>query len=236
MSAELWRQAASRRPDCPSVDDWAAYPDLPAGAPQRRALDQHRASCPACEAEAAMLASFLAAEPQPAEAADLAYIQGKLPTRAPHAAPAPWWKQIFAPSTFRVWAFAAVAFAAVAIGLQYRSGSLPPVTQETGGVMRATLSVEGVAPVGDLPAPPRQFTWQAVSGAASYTLRILAVDGAELYRCEASAQPSCLPTPPQDVFLPLRTVQVRVTAYDSAGKEIAVSPDIPLRVLPQAVR
>jgi len=235
MSADLWKQAASRRPDCPSTEEWAAYLEQPADSAQRRAFDQHRGTCAACEAEIAMLAAFLDAQPVHDEAADLAYIKSKLSANTGQPAP-PWWTKLFAPNTFRTWAFAAVALVAVAVGIQYRSGTLPPVAQETGGGMRAIPSITGLTPSGDLPEPPKQFSWQPVPAAASYQLTILAVDGTELYRCPSTAQSSCSPTPPQDVFLPLRTVQVRVTALDQSGKQIAVSPDTPLRVLPQVER
>lgn len=235
MSADPWRQAASRRPDCPSTEEWAAYLEQPADAAQRRAFDQHRSTCAACEAEIAMLAAFLNAQPLPDEVADLAYIQSKLSADTARLAP-PWWTKLFAPNTFRTWAFAAVALAAVAIGIQYRSGALPPVAQDTGGGMRAIPSITGLTPTGDIPEPPKQFSWQPVPAAVSYQLTILAVDGTELYRCPSTSQSFCSPAPPQDVFLPLRTVQIRVTAHDSSGKQIAVSPDMPLRVLPQAVR
>lgn len=236
MSADLWKQAASRRPDCPSTSEWAAYLEQPENAPERVALNEHRKTCSACEAELVMLAAFLQAQPSLEEAADLAYIGARLSHAASPSPAASWWKKLFAPNTFRVWAFAAVALAAVAVGIQYRSGTLPPVARESGGVMRATPFITGLSPTGDVAEPPKQFSWQPVSGAASYQFTILAVDGTELYRCPSTPQPTCSPAPPQDVFLPLRTVQLRVTALDQSGKQIAVSPDMPLRVLPQAVR
>lgn len=224
MSADLWRQAASGQPHCPSVEEWASYLEQSEKRPE---LEAHREGCVSCQAEVAMLRSFLEAEAAPEEAADLAYVLGKLRKEEPE----PWWRRIFAPATFRIWAFAAVALVAVAIGVQYRSG-MPPVGQEVGGEMRAGLAVEGLTPSGDVGQAPSQFEWKAVPGAAGYQLRIMTVDGAEVWRSPIENRLNCKDLPGQDVFAVRKTLLVRVTAFGPDGKQLAVSPDVRLRVLP----
>lgn len=224
MSADLWRQAASGKPDCPSVEEWASYLEQSV---KRAELEAHRDGCASCQAEVAMLRSFLEAEPSVEEAADLAYVMRKLREEEPE----PWWRRLFAPSAFRIWAFAAVALVAVAIGVQYRSG-MPPVGQEVGGEMRSGLVVEGVTPSGDVAQAPSQFEWKAVAGATGYQVQIMTVDGAEVWRSAVENRLYCKELPGPDVFAVRKTLLVRVTAFGPEGKQLAVSPDIRLRVLP----
>ncbi|MBS1828518.1 MAG: hypothetical protein JST93_24640 [Acidobacteria bacterium] len=224
MSGELWRQAASRKADCPSVEEWASYMEQSAKRPE---MEAHREGCAACQAEVAMLRSFLEAEAAPEEAADLAYVMGKLRKEESEA----WWRRLFAPSSFKVWAFAAVALVVVAIGVQYRAG-MPPVGQEVGGEMRSGLVVEGLTPSGDVAQAPAQFEWKAVAGATGYQLQIMTVDGAEVWRSAVGNRLYCKELPGPDVFSVRKTLLVRVTAFGPEGKQLAVSPDIRLRVMP----
>ncbi|MFN7936874.1 MAG: hypothetical protein U0R19_26370 [Bryobacteraceae bacterium] len=225
MSGELWRQAASRKPDCPPVEEWASYVEQGAKRPE---MEAHREGCAACQAEVAMLVSFLEAVPSEAEAADLAYITGRLSAKEEAE---PWWRRLFAPPGFKVWAFAAVALVAVAIGVQYRAG-MPPVGQEVGGEMRSGLTVEGLTPSGDVAQAPARFEWKAVAGATGYQLQIMTVDGAEVWRSAIGNRLYCKDLPGQDVFAVRKTLLVRVTAFGPDGKQLAVSPDVRLRVLP----
>ena len=235
MSNNLWQQAAGRAPDCPSVDDWSAYLDSAADAAKRLRMEEHRRQCAACQAEVAMLTSFLAAQPQPEESADLRYITERLkPAPATMPSATPWWQSLFAPPAFRIWAIAALAMVAVAVGLQWRSTALPPVSQEVGGEMRAGAVVEGVTPSGDLTQPPQRIEWRAVAGAARYQVQILAVDGVELWHSPLTDQLFSAELPVEGVFLVHKTVLLRVTAFAADSKPLATSQDVRLRVLPAA--
>lgn len=232
MSDNLWQQAAGRTSECPTVDDWAAYLDSPADPAQRTLLEEHRRHCAACQAEVAMLASFLQGQPQPDEAADLRYITERLKPVAAAPATVSWWQSLFAPSAFRFWAVAALAMLTIAAGLQWRSTALPPVSQEVGGQTRAAATVEGVLPSGDLNETPKRIEWRPTAGASRYQVQILGVDGAELWRGPLTDQAFLDQLPIEGVFVPHKTVLVRVTAFAADGVPLATSRDVQVRVLP----
>jgi hypothetical protein len=53
--------------------------------------------------------------------------------------------------------------------------------------------VEVQAPIGEIAEPPRELRWRPVDGAASYRVRLIAVDGDPLWDDRLTAPPAAMP-------------------------------------------
>jgi hypothetical protein len=223
----------------------------------RRALDEHAAHCPACAAERDLARLFDAA-PEEADVRpeDLDFVvtrlQGSAPARAsapaaPNVVPFPGPRRADpveateAPQASRSrWQsssflrFAAAALLVVGLGLGYRAFQSPgPDLPDpgTGEVMRGG-EVEAVAPVGEVAEIPAELRWVLVDRAASYRVRITAVDGSVLWEDIASTSPVRLPA---DVAGRLHRAVVytwTVEALDPNGARLASSEPVRFKVRP----
>jgi hypothetical protein len=218
----------------------------------RRALDEHAAHCPACAAERDLARLFDAA-PEEADVRpeDLDFVVSRLaeasPVRETNVVPFPGPRRaeavdsIGAPEAPRsrresrsFLRFAAAALLVIGLGLGYRAFQSPgPDLPEppTGEVMRGG-EVEVVAPVGEVGEIPAELRWVLVDRAASYRVRITAVDGSVLWEDIASTSPVRLPA---DVAGRLHRAVVytwTVEALDPNGARLASSEPVRFKVRP----
>jgi hypothetical protein len=206
------------------------------GEADTEALRRHAAGCTHCTAELAMMREFLAPQGgageearavEKAVAAQRAQIVGA--ARRPEKGG--WWAGVATAWRLPRLVYAGAALLAmVSVGLYWqaeRGAELGPL--ETSGVVRS-LRVTGVEPAGDLEEKPVEIRWDALAGAARYRVRLLAVDGEELWRGETKETRLTVP-PEAGVHMTFtRTLLWEIEALGEGGKEIAESGGIRFRL------
>jgi hypothetical protein len=192
-------------PECPSLDA------LTAATPDRTEL--------------AMFQGFQAAEPRPEETVDLAWVNAELDRRRSAAKP-----KITLADHLRAWitfprlSFAAaglVALLAVIMYLPTRNQSTLPDQQETSQWRSGQITA--IAPTGDQEHPPTVLRWEPVAGAASYHVRLLEVDGTEIWSADVDTSTVEFPSSVAAKMIPGRAFQWECIARDAAGRAIASS-------------
>ena len=223
----------------------------------RRALDEHAERCPACAAERDLARLFDAA---PDEAGvrpeDLDFVVSRLQDAAPARASAPAVPNVVpfpgprraapveateAPQAPRSrWQshsflrFAAAALLVIGLGLGYRAFQSPgPDLPDpgTGEVMRGG-EVEAVAPVGDVAEIPAELRWVLKDRAASYRVRITAVDGSVVWEDTTSTSPVHLPAEVAGRLHRAVVYTWTVEALDPTGARLASSEPVRFKVKP----
>jgi hypothetical protein len=217
----LLREALNRTPECPALEVLAA--------PQHR---QHVTECPHCRAELALLHQFESADAQPGEAADLAWIESELARRSQAAAISrepfgarllAWFEFLFSPAgRGRLSMAAASLLLLVTVGLLMRPGGgvRPPLQEPT--VWRSG-QFAAVSPVGDLDQAPSQLRWETVPSAASYHVRLLEVDGTEIWSADSTSTSVDFSNNIAAKMTPGRAFQWEATARDSSGRQMATT-------------
>ncbi|HKV07128.1 MAG TPA: zf-HC2 domain-containing protein [Thermoanaerobaculia bacterium] len=247
-----------------TLDAWlhAAYADGEAGCPppeafleaeagglspeERRALDEHAARCPACAAERDLARLFDAA-PEGADVRpeDLDFVVSRLeetsPVRPakPKVVPFPGPRREVAPpvpSRSRSFVrFAAAAVLVIAAGLGYRAFQAPDLPPpEVGEVVRGG-EVEAVSPVGEVAEIPGELRWVSREGAASYRVRLTAVDGAVLWEGTALAPPLRLPAEVAGRMHRAVVYTWTVEALGPAGERLATSGPVTFKAKPEGL-
>ena len=217
------RDALAATPECPPLDLLAA--PRPADGVRR-----HLENCAHCQAELSLLHQFESAEPTPREAADVAWIESQLARRSPAAAPS---REPFLRRARAWFAFplspARLAFATGALlllvtaGVVLRPGAgVGTVPSEDGAVWRSG-KLTALSPSGDLPLAPSELRWEPVSGATVYHVRLLEVDGTELWSADAAAPAVGFPAPLAAKLIAGRAFQWDVIARNALGRPVAAS-------------
>lgn len=246
-----WLRDAHRDPEagCPPPE---AFLEAEAGAlspEERRALDEHASRCPACAAERDLARLFDAA-PQGADvrAEDLDFVVSRLeetsPVRpaGPKVVPFPGPRRPAAPpvpSRSRSFVrFAAAAVLVVAAGLGYRAFQAPepalPTPPEVGGVVRGG-EVEAVSPLGEVAEIPGELRWVPTEGAASYRVRLTAVDGAVLWEGMALAPPLEVPAEVAGRLHRAVVYTWTVEALGPTGERLASSGPVSFKAKPEGL-
>jgi len=253
---DAWLRAAYADPEaghpagCPPPESYLEAETEGLSPEERRALDEHAARCPACAAERDLARLFDAA---PEEAGvrreDLDFVLSRLerledtaPVRsaAPNVVPFPGPRRAAeavprSRSVSRsVLRFAAMALLVIGLGLIYRAfqspqPDLPP--PEVGGVMRGG-EVEVVSPVGEVAEIPAELRWVRVEGAASYRVRITAVDGSVLWEGTALAPSISVPAEVAGRLHQAVVYTWTVEALDPSGARLASSEPARFKVKP----
>lgn len=220
---------------CPPPEAWLEA-ETGARTPEaRRDLEAHAGRCPVCAAEWD-LARLFDAGPEAAGVSpeDVGFVVSRLsevsPVRtgrnpaAPRVVLFPGQRFRQLPASFVRLAAAAVLALVAGLGwtLYAPAPSLPELRQ--GGAVRA-IAVEALAPVGEVDAMPAELRW-ARMGAASYRVRLTAVDGTLLWESRVTAPSVRLPA---EVAARLHRAVVyvwSVEALDVDGKLLAGSEPI----------
>jgi hypothetical protein len=189
----------------------------------------HLAGCAHCQTELAMLKSFEQSTPSADEGAAVAWIAAQLERRqnAPVAqqkvASVPFWRTMFrVPYMAGAAALAAVLIFGISL---YHGNSDGPGKLNPGigsGQFRSG-AIHLVSPIADQPITPAEFRWDAVQGAASYTVELKDVAGITLATAKSSQ--NVLPVTPKmkASMISGKPLKWRVTAMDANGTEIANS-------------
>jgi hypothetical protein len=235
---EALRTALGPGVDCPPIEDLER---LTSEQPVATNVAKHLASCSYCQTELQMLHAFQAGEAgassqEVERVSELLRARSKTILRQPSLtqAPAPWWK---APFTMRRMAQASFAMAAILVAavlvIQFRpikDRPLPDTTQSGQEILR-TGGFALLSPVGDLQSQPGEIRWEKVPKAASYQVRVVEVDGTELWKAETAADHIDLPSAVRARIVPAKTLFCQVSALDATGSKIGETGTVRFRLV-----
>ncbi|MFN7980052.1 MAG: hypothetical protein U0P30_18105 [Vicinamibacterales bacterium] len=215
-----WHEALTPGPDC--------LPTERLDATLTAAETAHVAGCARCQTELELFRSFEANTPVEGEGLAVAWIAAETKRRLTPAAPVPAVRPAW---RLRSWALMAASVAVIAGGAVLLMRPAGPVAvPDTAPVYRgAQITIDSA---GELAAAPESLSWTAVDGAVNYDLRLLEVDGTELWHTATSSPTVSVPADARAAFLPGRTLVWRVEARDAGGRTIVSSGDTRARVRP----
>ncbi|MFL6261148.1 MAG: zf-HC2 domain-containing protein [Thermoanaerobaculia bacterium] len=243
LTLEEWLRAAYAGDEagCPPPEAFLEAAELSPA--ERRRLDEHAGRCPACAAERDLARLFDAA-PAAAEVSsqDVDFVVARLKESSPVK---PAGKVVRFPAgraagaglrrlPAQAWKLAAAVVLLLGGGLLFRlaNPSAPPLPAPgIGGPVRGG-EIEAVSPVGDAAGVPSELRWNPRPGAASYRVRLLAVDDAVLWEGTVAAPPARLPAGVQGKLQRAVSYLWTVEALDASGARIASSETVRFRVRP----
>jgi hypothetical protein len=205
------------------------------------ALAEHIQSCAYCKTQLQLIREFSAGTLRESETEAVQRIAARLRDRSDEIfdrprvsreAPESWWKTLWTTPWLRP---AAVALAAVSVvvvlSLQMRNGPpgihRPRPEEE---VLRSN-AISVLAPAGDIREVPNEIRWQPAPSATRYQVRLLEVDGAELWKVETSSAGIALPAAIRARVVPAKTLLCEVMAFDASGSRVAQSGMVRFRLL-----
>ena len=218
----LLKEALSPSHGCASPLELGALADKSLSELAAARVRNHLANCLHCQTELALLKEFDAAAPAPDEEELVRAISARLERRfSTQALPRRSWSKALNAGGLAV--AAATLVAALAIGLrEHRAPELTAPSPRAAGVLRSA-AITTVSPAGDLDAAPDQLRWQATSGAASYSVQVMEVDHAELWKAETRDASIALPPALRAQIVPGKSLLWEVVAKDAAGTPVAWS-------------
>ena len=222
-----WQQALHAGPSCLAIERL--------GEPLTAADQAHVAGCVRCRTELEMFAAYEANEPLEGEGLLVAWIAQRAKRAVqdgPVAAPAITTAPVVTWGMPR-WALAAASLAVVLGGATLLWRPAASVDSVTPGEVYRTMRVEVMSPSGDVPAPPTELRVAAVPGAVEYQVRLLEVDGRELWHVSAPVPAIPLPPAVSAAALPAKTLVWQVVARDAQQRVLAESGDVRFRVQPR---
>lgn len=220
-NAHIWQDAVAATKQCPSLEVLERVMEESSSDPKAAA---HVESCPHCQAEIAMLRSFESSAPSENEGAAVAWIAAQLernqkaPAARSSAAVVPFWRAMF---RLPYMAAAAALIVALALGISlYHSDNGKPgfEVHHYGNYRSGDIQL---TTIGDLGQAPDQLTWEAVPGAAGYSVEVDDVTGDKMWQ-STSTQNSIQVAPELKAkLIPGKPLKWSVTALDANGKELA---------------
>lgn len=222
---EHWKAALAISPECIPIERLAE--------PELSASDlAHVDKCVRCQTERALAMELESAEPMPDEGAAVQWIAHETRRRVfpgniePRPIRAGWFR-------LPVWATSMAAAVAVTLGvvLVLRTPPTVPSDVQPGTTYRA-IGVELTSPMGDVSVLPTELRWQAVSGATHYEVKVLEVDGAEIWRATTDTTTIAVPEQVRAEAKPARTLMWSVRALDGSGNNVGQPGTATFRIVP----
>jgi hypothetical protein len=239
LTQEAVRAALGPTSDCPTIEELESFAS--GQAPAASSVGKHLQTCTYCRTEVHLLKAFLAGgTPEAAKAAERLRSRSKQIFRQafPVEEPRPWWKLSF---TITRMAQASLAMAAVlllaAVVVILRSRPSQPQLEAKNQTSQEVLrsgSFAVLSPVGDLQERPKEIVWEKIPQASSYQVRLLAVDGSEIWKATTSQARIELPAAAREQIVPAKTVLADIIAFDSSGTQVGASGPVRFRLLPRA--
>jgi hypothetical protein len=228
-----FREALRRGPDCPELDVlFSLAGEAPAAS--RVELERHVESCPACQSELSLYREFVAPEMRLGEQAAVDRIVAGMALPhggAPRSAPVRWWNS-FPRLAWTGSAALACAAILLTVGITIQRNvnrTIPGAISTEGSAMRSqSLSI--TSPLGELAHAPRSIAWEAVPGAAVYTVTLSEVDRAQIFYSTVTTPSLSLPPATVTLIAPGKTIFLEVEAKDGAGNVVATSGRQRIRV------
>jgi hypothetical protein len=195
------------------------------GSPLSGANRDHLAVCTRCQAEFALWQAFTDPKPQPGEDVAVRCVADELRARGRGevAGRAAWggrWRhRIYTP--MYIAAASVVLMAVVGYVIwdpEPRLDELRPPEQTY-----RTTRVQGLAPTGELVAAPTELKWVTVDGAVRYDVRVLEVDGTQIWSSSTPDTRIALPAEIIEQFVAGKTISWDVTARNGTGDAVAIS-------------
>jgi hypothetical protein len=195
---------------------------------------RHLDSCSYCRSELALFEDFQSAKPtSKTETEQLAWMRRELDSRfdgfpSSTSPEVNWGSRLLSFLAEYLWSwrsFAGVAAVAatmlVVIQVQNRPSEMAAPTKSA-EVFRSP-DFSNLAPAGSVAAVPDKLSWNPVTNAALYRVRILTVDESEIWRGETATSRVNLTPELRANFSPGRHFLWQVTASDPTGKKLAQS-------------
>jgi hypothetical protein len=217
------RTIFGRTPECPSLDDLAVL----ASGLDAVESHPHVRQCPHCRNEVALLQTFETSARTAEESAAVAWISAELGRRE-----SPWrsrpsqslWDVLtsWIPAPAPRWLpAAAMACLLVIVGSGlYFSNRRPagvPDDVSQNSTWRST-QVAIVSPAGDVAAAPAELRWRTVDAASQYHVRLLEMDGAEVWSADTAAAAIAIPSQVRAQLQPGRSFRWQVSARNAEGR------------------
>jgi hypothetical protein len=228
---KMWQAAASATDECLPLEMLERMTESSSADPKAAA---HLAECAHCQTELSMLKSFEASVPSAEEGAAVAWIAAQL-ERKQNASLAQqemvqqkgirvsFWRNMFRmPYLAGAGALAAVLILAVSLYNGGNSNS-PSLHNPNGPEIYRSDVVKLIAPIGEMAQAPAEFRWEAVKGAASYSIELTDVLGSVLASEKSTQTALPLTSAMKAQMSPGKPLKWKVTALDATGKEIAHS-------------
>jgi len=223
-NSKIWQDAVSATKDCPGLE---VLEQVMEGTAQDSRTQNHVSSCPHCQSELALLRKFEYAEASPDEGAAVSWIAAQLKRKQtgeasrPVRRAMPFWRSLFR-VPYMAAAAAVIVAATLGISLYVNEDFKKPVIDHNIGILRSG-EVRLTNPLGDLSAAPDQLSWEAVTGASSYSVVItgMDIDHTVIWQGKANQNGLTLGPDLKSKIRPGKPLTWKVTALDSTGKEIA---------------
>jgi hypothetical protein len=225
-TVKMWQEAASATAECLPLEVLERMTENASADPKASA---HLAGCAHCQTELAMLKNFELSTPSADEGAAVAWIAAQLerqqlaPVAQQKIARVPFWRTMFR-VPYLAGAAALAAVLILGISLYHGSSDGPgKINPGLGSGQFRSGSIHLVSPIAEQNTAPTEFRWDAVKGAASYTVELKDVAGITLESAKASQ--NVLPVTPEmkACMVPGKPLKWNVTALDANGKAIANS-------------
>ena len=231
----LLGKALSASCACPTPLELGSLADGSLGQPAAARLRSHVSGCARCQTELTLLEEFENAAPAPGEEGAVSWISARLERRfsgvsarpSPlriHRGVAPPRRSWF--TALNVGGFAlASATLSLALTIALREGRAPELSQPSGAAPAVLRSagITTLSPAGDLAAPPDELRWAPLTDAASYSVRVMEVDFAELWNAETRDASIALSPALRMQIVPGKPLLWEVVAKDAAGRTVAWS-------------
>lgn len=250
IDTKALKSALARSSDCATIEELERLRGTDHAGGRDAELAEHVAGCLRCRTELAMMKEFSAAAPRADEEeaarwiavqldADIARIIGRRGASAGIAADEPprrWEpRRLLRPAAAALSLAAALLLVVNLRGQEVRPPALSPEAGSGPEVFRSS-AVALLAPGDDLDAPATELRWEAVPGAASYSVQVMEVDRAEVWHADASSPDVSLPPAVRARMVPGKPLLWQVAAKDASGAVIATSQVQRFRVRPQPPR
>jgi hypothetical protein len=249
IDAKLLKAALARSAACATIEELGRLCDADHAGGGDARVAEHVAGCIRCRTELALLKQFETAAPRPDEEPAASWIAARLESDVGRmtsvAAPRSSRVVAAAEETGRrplrdddagrfpqraVWPVAAgLALAAATLlvvlnlpGREVRPPALP-ADPGAGPVVFRSNAVTLLSPAGDLDAPASELRWEAVPGAASYSVQVTEVDRTEVWKAETREPALSLPAAVRTRMVPGKPLFWQVVAKDATGKTVASS-------------
>jgi hypothetical protein len=206
-------------PECLPADELEALLGTPAADERWLPARAHLAQCPHCQAELAMLSSFLSPEVSAEERPHVQAIVQRLRANSP-AATEPWWRRVFRPAALVPVALALTAIAVV-LTFQVDRRNAELTGAAPGSQVMRSQTVEAIEPVGAVASVPEVLSWKPVAGAAKYAVRLMEVDRTILWSEQATSTSVIIPAQIRSKITPLKTLVWEVEAMDASNNVLA---------------
>lgn len=238
--SESLREAVSA--GCPPPEVWLSLESGELPEAERRRLEEHAASCPACSAERALARLFVAppAEDLAARGEDVDAIVARLAaldlpkTKRPLEFSAARSDSRRQPAFgFSGWAgrLAAVLALATGLGIYLQPRPTPPALPDpTVETVRRGADLRALSPAGEFPAMPSEFLWEETPGASSYRVTLRAVDDEVLWQGTFPGSSAPLPGDVARRLHPEVAYLWSVEALDASGGRLAASDPVRFQV------